>query len=342
MREMRRVGMAEEKLDIFFYEAFEEEAERLLAHAAAVGVRAGCSPVTIQETGHAAPPAGVVSLRTQSVIPVEWAGRLDGVLSRSTGYDHVAGWRERVEAAGGKCPALGHLPAYCARAVAEQALLLWMALLRKLPEQEAQMGRFERDGLTGREAEGKTLAVFGVGRIGHEICKIGKGLGMEVVGVDVVKKHGDVAYAEPGEAMEKADVVACAMNLTEENRGYFSREFLARAKRRPVLVNVARGECTPAAEVETALEAGWIRGAGLDVFNEESRLAPALRRGDELGLTEDNRALLRLMGRKDVICTPHNAFNTAEAVERKAEQSVRSYLHFRETGAFLWEVPRRG
>ena len=142
--------------------------------------------------------------------------------------------------------------------------------------------------------------------------------------------------------MEKADVVACAMNLTEDNRGYFSRELLARAKRRPVLVNVARGECTPAAAVESALEAGWLRGAALDVFNEESRLAPALRTGDESGLTEDNRALLRLMGRKNVICTPHNAFNTEEAVERKAEQSVRSYLHFRKTGAFLWAVPRRG
>ena len=334
--------MDESKAEIFFYEAFEEEAERLAAHAATAGVRAGWSPLTIQETGHAAPPTGVISLRTQSVIPEEWAGQLAGVLSRSTGYDHVAGWRERVEAAGGRCPALGHLPEYCARAVAEQALLLWMALLRNLPEQVGQMGRFDRDGLTGREAEGKTLAVFGVGRIGREICKIGKGLGMEVLGVDVVKKHGDVVYAEPEEAMERADVVACAMNLTESNRGYFSSGLLARAKRRPVLVNVARGECTPAAAVESALEAGWLRGAALDVFNEESRLAPALRTGDESGLTEDNRALLRLMGRKDVICTPHNAFNTEEAVERKAEQSVRSFLHFRETGSFLWEVPRRG
>ena len=273
MREtMRNDGMDEAKAEIFFYEAFEEEAERLAAHAAAAGVRAGWSPLTIQETGHVAPPAGVISLRTQSVIPEEWAGRLAGVLSRSTGYDHVAGWRERVESRGVRCPALGHLPEYCARAVAEQALLLWMALLRKLPEQTDQMRRFDRDGLTGREAEGKTLAVFGVGRIGHEICKIGRGLGMEVLGVDVERKHDDVTYVEPEEAMARADVVACAMNLTESNRGYFSSGLLARAKRRPVLVNVARGECTSATKLEKALEAGWLRGVGLDVYNEESRV----------------------------------------------------------------------
>ena len=325
-----------ETFDAFFYEAFAEEAERLLHHAAAAGLRVGHSPLTIQETGHAAPPAPVVSLRTQSIFPPAWAPHLRGILTRSTGYDHLFAYRDAV---GGACPPLGYLPLYCVRAVAEQALLLWTALLRRLPRQLAEFDRFRRDHLTGRENPGKTLALFGVGHIGYEIWRIATALGLIVRGVDPVRRHADVAYAEPAEALAQADIVVCAMNLTPRNRGYFTRDVLAQAQRRPILVNVARGEFTPAAVLEAALEDGLLSGVALDVFNEEATLAPALRTGDAAALSPDNQALLRLRKRHDVLLTPHNAFNTVEAVERKSEQSIRTLLHFRKTGQFLWPVP---
>ena len=325
-----------ETFDAFFYEAFAEEAERLLHHAAAAGLRVGHSPLTIQETGHAAPPAPVVSLRTQSIFPPAWAPHLRGILTRSTGYDHLFAYRDAV---GGACPPLGYLPLYCVRAVAEQALLLWTALLRRLPRQLAEFDRFRRDHLTGRENPGKTLALFGVGHIGYEIWRIATALGLIVRGVDPVRRHADVAYAEPAEALAQADIVVCAMNLTPRNRGYFTRDVLAQAQRRPILVNVARGEFTPAAVLEAALDDGLLSGVALDVFNEESTLAPALRTGDAAALSPDNQALLRLRKRHDVLLTPHNAFNTVEAVERKSEQSIRTLLHFRKTGQFLWPVP---
>ena len=322
--------------DVFFYEAFAEEAERLLHYAAETGLRVGHSPLTIQETGHAAPPAPVVSLRTQSVLPPAWAPRLRGILSRSTGYDHLHAYRD---AAGAACPALGYLPLYCVRAVAEQAMLLWTALLRRLPRQLAEFDRFRRDHLTGRENPGKTLALFGVGHIGYEIWRIATALGLIVRGVDPVRRHADVSYAEPAEALAEADIVVCAMNLTNRNRGYFTRDVLARTRRKPLLVNIARGEFTPAAVLEAALDEGLLSGVALDVYNEESTLAPALRTGKMDTLTSDNQALLRLQQRPDVICTPHNAFNTLEAVERKSEQSLRTLVHFRQAGRFLWPVP---
>ena len=325
-----------ETFDAFFYEAFAEEAERLLHYAAAAGLRVGHSPLTIQETGHAAPPAPVVSLRTQSIFPPAWAPHLRGILTRSTGYDHLFAYRDAV---GGACPPLGYLPLYCVRAVAEQALLLWTALLRRLPRQLAEFDRFRRDHLTGRENPGKTLALFGVGHIGYEIWRIATALGLIVRGVDPVRRHADVAYAEPAEALAQADIVVCAMNLTPRNRGYFTRDVLAQAQRRPILVNVARGEFTPAAVLEAALDDGLLSGVALDVFNEEATLAPALRTGDAAALSPDNQALLRLRKRHDVLLTPHNAFNTVEAVERKSEQSIRTLLHFRKTGQFLWPVP---
>ena len=329
-------GAPAEKFDAFFYEAFAEESERLLHYAAETGLRVGHSPLTIQETGHSAPPAPVVSLRTQSIFPPAWAPQLRGILTRSTGYDHLFAYRNAV---GPACPALGYLPLYCVRAVAEQALLLWTALLRRLPRQLAEFDRFRRDHLSGRENPGKKMALFGVGHIGYEIWRIATALGLIVRGVDPVRRHEDVAYAAPEEALADADIVVCAMNLTPRNRGYFTRGVLALAQRKPLLVNVARGEFTPAAVLEAALEEGLLSGVALDVFNEESTLAPALRTGNPAALTPDNQALLRLHKRHDVLLTPHNAFNTAEAVERKSEQSIRTLLHFQQNGQFLWPVP---
>ena len=322
--------------DAFFYEAFAEEAERLFHHAAAANLSIGHTPQTIQESGHDSPPAPVVSIRTQSVLPTEWATSAKGVLSRSTGYDHLSAYRS---ACGAVCPQLGYLPLYCVRAVAEQAMLLWTALLRKLPWQFDHFGEFRRDHLTGRENPGKTMALFGVGNIGYEIWRIATCLGMIVHGVDPVRRHPDVAYASPEKALAEADVVVCAMNLTNSNRGYFDAKRLAATKRKPILVNVARGEFTPAAALETALESDILSGVALDVFNDEPTLAIALRTGNRSLLTPDNQALLRLRNRKNVLLTPHNAFNTAEAVERKSEQSIRTLLHFARQGSFLWPAP---
>ena len=323
-------------LDAFFYEAFAEEAERLRHYAAATGLRVGHTPQTIQESGHLEPPASIVSLRTQSTLPPAWASQLRGILSRSTGYDHLLAYRA---ACGGAGPAFGYLPLYCVRAVAEQALLLWTALLRRLPQQMAQFDSFHRDHLSGRENPGKIMALFGVGNIGYEIWTLATALGIIVRGVDPVRRHPDVAYAAPEDALADADFIVCAMNLTEKNRGYFTRAVLAQACRKPILVNVARGEFTPAVVLETALAEGLLSGIALDVYNEESTLAPALRTGNHAILTPDNQALLRLRKRSDVLLTPHNSFNTLEAVERKSEQSIRTLLHFQQNGQFLWPIP---
>lgn len=325
-----------ESLDAFFYEAFVEEAERLHHHAALAGLRIGTTAHTIQESGHPAPPAPVISIRTQSRLMPDWIGRSKGLLSRSTGYDHVQNLRNAI---GPTCPAAGYLPLYCARAVAEQALLLWTALLRRLPRQLNQFDRFQRDHLTGRENVGQTMALFGVGHIGHEIVRMATALGQTVLGVDPVRRHPEVTYVTPEDALARADIVVCAMNLTAHNRGYFTRERLALAGRKPILVNIARGEFTPALILESALDNGMLSGIGLDVYQEETQLAAALRAGQTTALTPDNQALLRLRKHPNVLLTPHNAFNTAEAVERKSEQSIRTLLHFRETGQFLWPVP---
>jgi D-lactate dehydrogenase len=320
--------------DLFFYEAFEEEAEAIKRNLPS-HLEAGFTWKTIQEAGHDTPPAPMISIRTQSVIPDAWAGRIESLLSRSTGYDHVQSFIERT----GADIACGYLPLYCNRAVAEQALLMWMALLRLLPRQIEQFRQFDRDGLTGRECLGKTLAVVGVGNIGTEVVKIGQGLGMEVLGVDIVERHDFVDYVGIDEALSRAHVVVCAMNLTEDNRAYFNHDRLKRVARGAVFVNIARGEMSPSRDLLRLLEEGILAGVGLDVFNKERELAVALREGSSDQVKDDAAAALELGERRDVILTPHNAFNTRESVERKAEQSIEQAVRFLEAGAFLWPVP---
>jgi D-lactate dehydrogenase len=319
--------------DVFFYEAFQEEAEALRGLLPA-NITADYTDATIQESGHAAPPARLISIRTQSQIPRAWATQLDAILSRSTGYDHLVAYA----AATGAPLALGYLPLYCHRAVAEQAMLMWMALLRRLPRQVAQFRTFHRDGITGRECAGRTLVVVGVGHIGHEVCAIGRSLGMRVFGVDVDERHADVSYTDIATALPQADVVVAAMDLNRTNHGYFDAAKWRRVKPGAVFVNVSRGELSPSTTLLAALEAGQLAGVGLDVFDHEVTLASSLRSGTPIADLEV-AATLALANRDDCILSPHNAFNTAEAVHRKSEHSVEQIVAFRERGAFLWPSP---
>jgi len=320
-------------MHIFFYEAFEEEQAAIKKYCP-VDITAGYSRKTIQECGHTEPPAPLISLRTQSYIPPGWAGHLQGILSRSAGYDHLLRYHEFDQVP------RGYLPEYCVRAVAEQALTLWMALLRRLPEQLAHLARFDRDHLTGRESAGRTLAVFGVGRIGHEIAVIGKALGMTVLGVDVVCRHDDIRYVTPDEALRAADVIVCAMNLTDKNHGYFHYDVLAAARPDAVFVNVARGELAPARDLLRLLEAGRLGGVGLDVYDREGEMATLMRRAAGMGTPDPEfKAVQRLMDHPRAMLTPHNAFNTVEAVEKKAEQSIQQVVQFLHTGRFVWPIP---
>jgi len=318
---------------VYFYEAFEEEADCLRSFLP-VQIDADFSDKTIQEEAATEPPAEIISIRTQSIIPPEWAGKVKAILSRSTGYDHVQAYQQAT----GIQVLCGHLPLYCARAVAEHAMLLWTALIRKLPLQEKQFESFNRDGLTGRECQGKNLLVVGVGNIGYEVVSVARGLGMKVKGVDIIKKHDEVDYVDFSKEMNTADILVCAMNLTADNRNYFNYGVLKNCKPGLIFINISRGECSPATDLVRLIEAGRLGGIGLDVYNNEPALAVNARSSQQQDDSEI-QAVKQLAAKSNVILTPHNAFNTEEAVQRKSEQSVEQITTFLATGSFKWPIP---
>ena len=320
-------------MDIFFYEAFAEEEQALQRHLP-MEMTASFSRDTVQESGHEVPPADFISIRTQSVIPESWSDRIRAILTRSTGFDHVASYRTAT----GTRARAGYLPLYCSRAVAEQALLLWLGLMRRIRLQMAHMKGFDRDGLTGSECADKTLVVVGVGNIGIEVCRIGEALGMEVIGVDIVERHDPIRYMSIDAALPLADIIVCAMNLTDRNPGYFSYDLLKTAKPGSVFVNIARGEFARASDLLRLLQEGRLAGVGLDVYENEGEFAVALRSGTDR-IDNSMQALLELACHDRAILTPHNAFNTVESVERKALQSMQQAEHFLKHGDFIWKVP---
>lgn len=321
-------------VDVFFYEAFAEEKEYLKEYLPQE-IAAEFTWKTIQEHGCQEPPTAFISVRTQSIIPASWAAGLSGILTRSTGYDHLAAFRQQ----GNMNLLCGHLTPYCSRSVAEQAMLLWMALLRNLQGQQEFFNCFQRDGLTGQECERKTLLVVGVGNIGYEVVNIGRGLNMRVLGVDIIQRHDSVDYVSIARGLAAADIVVCAMNLTVDNRKYFTYQRLKKTKPGVIFVNVSRGELSPAGDLLRLLEERHLGGIGLDVFNHESELAGSLREG-RISDDEEVANTLKLGKHRNVILTPHNAFNTREAIARKAKLSVRQIVHFLKHGEFRWPVPR--
>jgi len=319
-------------MDVYFYEAFEEEA-RLIEDLLRGKLLFDLTDKTIQESGHVIPPAKLISVRTQSIIPVDWQDKLDGILSRTTGFDNLKAYKKAVKMP----PALGYLEEYATRAVAEQAILLMLALLRRLPRQIQQFKHFQRDGLTGLEALGKNLLVVGVGRIGGEIVKIGQGLGLNVKGVDIVRRHNFVSYVERDDGLSWADIIICAMNLTDENFHYFSYDLLKKARPGIIFINIARGEHAPLYDLFRLVQEGYLGGLALDVFENEPTIATALRT-DQARQSEKARILIDVLAYPNVILTPHNAFNTAQALERKVRFSLGEIFYFLEHRQFRQQI----
>lgn len=329
--------------DAVFYEAFEEE-EKILREILPGGYNYLFTWHTIQESEHITLPAPIVSTRTQSRFPLEWAKDLKAIITRSSGYDHIS---EYFKESGIHIPT-AYLPNYAARAVAEQALMMWLALLRNLPLQQENIKRFHRDGLTGREVCNKKITVIGVGRIGSQIVDIADGLKMRVFGVDINPKlewerKYNLQYVSLEDGLKNADIAVCALPLTELTRGILNYDLLCQMPKSSVFINIARGEISPSQDLLRLLNEDRLAGVGLDVYDFEKELASILREGKNiLGLPprirESVQATLALMNHPHTILTPHNAFNTEESLERKCICTSENLKAFFETGKFITPV----
>jgi len=168
-----------------------------------------------------------------------------------------------------------------ARAVAEHAMSLVLALARRLPEaRDNQARRFWRGmigDLTQREDElsGKTMLIVGLGRIGGRLAELAKAFDMNVVAFrrdpGAGRKAADSVHtlAELPALLPRADFVVLTCPLVPETRGVIDARALGLMQRSAVLVNVGRGPCVVESALIEALNSGRIAGAALDCTDPE-------------------------------------------------------------------------
>lgn len=320
---------------------FEEEAvDRERVHAAFPGEKLLFLPEPLRlETAAVAANAEIVSVFVKSAVKEETLAalpKLKLLATRSMGFDHID-----VARCAERGVLVSRVPVYGENTVAEHAFALILALSRKIFQSYERTERmdFTRAGLRGFDLAGKILGVVGVGNIGKNVCRIGRGFGMAVIASDV--KRDPALASELGfryadtldELLAAADVITLHAPYLKSTHHLINRENLARVKRGAILVNTARGALVDTQALLWALNEGLLSGAGLDVLEEENftyeedqLLVNDVPRDRDLATVLRNHILVE---RDDVIVTPHNAFNSVEAVDRIRDttmENIRAFL----------------
>jgi D-lactate dehydrogenase len=243
------------------------------------------------------------------------------------GYDHID-----LDYCRQKNIAVSNVPTYGAHTVAEHTFALILAISRKIiPSVEhARRGDFSSAGLEGFDLNGRTLGVIGTGNIGTNVCEIGLSFGMKVLAFSRSQNEALVAkgirYVALDELLGQSDIITLHLPHNKETEHLINLSNLDKIKKGAILINTARGALVETAAIAEGLEKGILAAAGLDVLEEEAHL-----REEKEFLSEEylknvdiKTELINhvLLTRDDVVITPHNAFNSKEAVEEIMEVSI--------------------
>ena len=202
--------------------------------------------------------------------------------------------------------AVNYVPDYCLREVSDHAMALLLALARKVPfsNKLVQSGRWEVPPIVPlRRLEGQTLGLIGFGNIPRALAPKAKAFGFKVLTHDPFVKTDALAAAGVegvsfDELLARSDFVSVHAPLLPSTRGLMNAAVFAKMKKGAYLINTARGPLVDEPALIAALDSGQLGGAGLDVVTTEP-------------LGKD----FPLLGRDNVILTPHTAFYSVEALE---------------------------
>lgn len=258
------------------------------------------------------------------------------IATRSTGYDHID-----LAACKGKDIVVSNVPEYGSQTVAEHSFALILALSRKIIKarratQTDDTRLHEAEELRGFDLRGKTLGVVGAGNIGLHVVRMAKSFGMRVLVHDMIQRETladllDFEYAPFESLLRESEIVSLHCPATEATHHLIDRNALAAMKRGAILINTARGELVDTAALLEALQSGQLGGAGLDVLEGEALIreeAQLLSRSFDRQQLESVIHAYQLLKRDDVIVTPHNAFNSHEAVGRIVDTTIGNILAF--------------
>jgi D-lactate dehydrogenase len=278
----------------------------------------------------------IVSIFIYSKLIGELLSKLDRVrlvATRSTGFDHID-----LE----KCKKRGilvcYVPTYSENTVAEHTFALILSLSRMIHDsyERTRQGDFTCQGIQGFDLSGKVLGVLGTGRIGSKVIEIAKGFRMEVLAYDKcpnIKMSEELGfqYTDVMNLLHKSDIVTLHLPLNEETYHFLNKDRIDIMKKGAIIINTARGGLIDTKALTEALVKGHLSGAGLDVLEEETLIR------EEAQLLLDNvprerlATMLRthiLLRLKNVIITPHCAFNSKESLQRLVNTTIENINSF--------------
>jgi D-3-phosphoglycerate dehydrogenase len=235
------------------------------------------------------------------------------ILRGGVGLDNID-----VEGAKAKGIKVDNTPEAASASVAELALGLMFALARHIVRGTVGIknGLWEKKELEGWELGSKTLGILGYGRIGQELAKRAKALGMNVI---AYRRHEfQDEYAKRvtlDELYAQSDFISIHLPLTPETKYFVNRESFDKMKDGVFIINVARGGVVDEKALLEALKSGKVRGAALDVFEVEP---------------PENPLQNELIQHPNVICTPHIGASTFEGQARVGMALVQKVKDFLE------------
>lgn len=258
------------------------------------------------------------------------------IATRSTGFDHIP-----LDTCRQRGVTVCNVPTYGSHTVAEHVFGLLLTISHKLEEaiDRTRKGDFSPKGLQGFDLLGKTMGVIGTGEIGLETIRIARGFGMQVLACDIrpdqeIASQLGFRYASMNELLAESDIVSLHVPANEKTRHLISRQEFDKMKDGAVLINTARGDVVDSKALVRALAEQKLSAAGLDVLPEE----PVIREEAELlrSVYEERHDLNTLLANhvlvhmRNVVVTPHSAFNTREAVQRILDTTIDNIEAFAE------------
>ena len=261
--------------------------------------------------------------------------KLKLIVTMSTGYDHI-----NLEECKKRKIVVCNVPTYGENTVAEHTFALILALSRRVVDcvNRTHLGSFRLEGLRGFDLKGKTLGIVGCGNIGKHIVRIAHGFEMNSLVFDVYKdkklaKEIGFKYVALEKLLQESDIITLHVPENKHTHHLINKEKLKLMKKSAYLINTSRGGIIDTKALISALKNKQIAGAALDVMEdeceilEETQLLKKEFGGHcDLGKIVKNHQLL---GMKNVIITPHNAFNTNEALMRILQTTLDNIKAFK-------------
>lgn len=239
---------------------------------------------------------------------------------RATGYDHVD-----LKQADLLNIRVANVPEYSPYSVAEQAIMLILALSRKMiiANDQIRHYNFTLNTLVGSELHEKTVGIIGMGRIGSTLAKILNGFGCKILAYDKAPNFAmgekyEVEYCTLEKVLTQSDIISLHIPLSDTTRYIIDETSIASMKDDVMLINTGRGGLVKTKAVLEGLRSGKIGYFGMDVYEKEKGLF-FYDHSKEI-LKDD--ILLELLSFNNVLITPHQGFLTSTALQDIADTTV--------------------